>query len=145
MDERTINQILINEKCFIGTFARDLLPYKVKGNKALIANTDPSSKPGEHWIAIIIKDDGTGDYFDSYGLPPMHKEFLQFLNKNCPNGWTYNSLTLQCFSCMTCGHYCIAYIKFRCNGYSYCDFVSHFSNNKYLNDDIVQNYLFNLN
>jgi len=35
----------------------------------LVCNTDPSYKPGRHWIAIYIED-GRGEFFDSIGHRP---------------------------------------------------------------------------
>jgi hypothetical protein len=139
MDTHSINHYLKNEKNFIGTFARDQLPRILpKKFIALIVNTDPSTKPGEHWIAITFNKDGTGEYFDSYGLPPLNLEFIKFMQKHSPNGWVYNPVTLQCFDCITCGHYCIAYVKYRCHDYSFCDFLALFTSNTAHNDHIVR-------
>ena len=141
MDTVTINKLLWKVKCFIGTFARDTFPQKICPNKGLIVNTDLSSLPGEHWIAIIINHDGTGEYFDSYGLPPLHSEFIKFMFNNCPNGWIYNDIALQCLACITCGHYCVAYIKLRCHGYTLDEFVSLFTRDVTTNDVLIRNYI----
>lgn len=133
--------LLNNVKCFNGVYSRNQLPNKLKGFKTIICNTDPSYAPGEHWVAIVINSDGTGDYFDSYGLPPLHNEFKKFLHINCPNGWFHNPITLQCLSCVTCGHYCVAYIKMRCSGKSYCDFISLFTSNLVSNENIVKSLI----
>ena len=37
---------------------------------AYVINSDPSTEPGEHWIAVYFDKHGRGKYFDSYGLPP---------------------------------------------------------------------------
>ena len=37
---------------------------------AYVINSDPSSEPGEHWVAVYFDKRGRGEYFDSYGLPP---------------------------------------------------------------------------
>jgi hypothetical protein len=47
---------------FDGVFSRDRLPDKPR---LLVCNTDPSSRPGQHWIAIYVGEDGRGEYFDS--------------------------------------------------------------------------------
>src|SRR5580658_6478645 len=118
MDTKQIINELKHLPKFIGVFPRDLLPTRVKYPSCLIANTDPSSAPGEHWVAIILNRDRSGEYFDSYGLPPMHDEIIHFMNRTCPKGWTHNPITLQCIECVTCGDYCVYYLKLRSSGYS---------------------------
>jgi hypothetical protein len=141
MNTFSINKILKNEKGFVGTFARDEIPYKVGLGSFLVVNTDSSEKPGEHWIALAVNKDGSGEYFDSYGLLPLHIEFADFLFRNCPNGWNYNKVPLQCLECITCGHYCVVYIKLRSRGYSYCDYISLFTKNPNDNDKLIKFYL----
>ena len=56
---------------FLGVFAQDELPQQQQLPAAsfLIVNTDPSSKPGEHWILLWWSDEER-ILFDSYGLLP---------------------------------------------------------------------------
>jgi hypothetical protein len=142
MDSITIRKLLINVKTFIGVYPRDLIPQNVKTRPAsLIINTDASDKPGEHWIAIYLNENGSGEYFDSYGLPPLHNEISFYMNSMCPLGWAYNPITLQCLSCITCGHYCVLYVKIRNLNYTYCDFISLFTNNLNKNEKIVKKFV----
>ena len=46
---------------FQGVYSVDTLPDKPK---LLVCNTDPSTKPGKHWIAIYVDKRGLGEYFD---------------------------------------------------------------------------------
>ena len=119
MVTKEINKLLIDEKNYIGTFARDLLPNNLplRRKAGLIVNTDTHDLPVEHWIAIYLDGNGRGEYFDSYGLPPLHKEFIDFMRKNCRLGWCWNLVTLQCLTCITCGQYCLIYIKLTLNNY----------------------------
>jgi len=48
---------------FDGVFSVDTLPAKPH---LLVCNTDPSYRPGRHWICIFVED-GRGKYFDSFG------------------------------------------------------------------------------
>ena len=58
---------------FIGVYAADQLPHFIHTfPAAIIINTDPSHKSGEHWVAIYIANTGHGEYMDSYGLPPIY-------------------------------------------------------------------------
>ena len=141
METQEINRLLIVEKNYIGMFSRDLLPSNLplRRKAGLIVNTDTHDLPGEHWIAIYLDGNGRGEYFDSYGLPPLHKEFIDFMRKNCPLGWCWNSVTLQCLTCITCGQYCLIYIKLTLNNYSLCDYISLFTFNRNKNDLIIKN------
>jgi len=51
---------------FDGVFSVDSLP---NDQHLLVFNTDPSDKPGRHWIAIYIED-GCGEFFHSFGHQP---------------------------------------------------------------------------
>lgn len=137
MDSTTINKLLKNYSGYLGTFPRDMLPKIQQLPATLIVNTDPSTEPGEHWIAIHIDSNGNGEYFDSYGLPPLHKEIIVFLNKYCPLSYGYNPIILQCFDCTTCGRYCVLYCKYRCNSQSFCKFLVNFSTDTYKNNVII--------
>lgn len=145
MNSKDINKILKNCTGYIGTFPVDLLPLNIKKFPViLIVNTDPSYRPGEHWISIYIGANKTGEYFDSYGLPPLHPEIINFLDIMCPRGYNYNPHTLQCISCITCGYYCIIYVIFKSNKKSYCEFISLFSKNVYTNEVKVKNLIKNI-
>ena len=110
---------------FAGIYAKDELhKNQLRLPMGLIANTDKASDPGTHWIAIFIDKDGIGEYFDSYGLPPLLNEFTDFLHNFCINGYFYNRNILQCITCITCGQYCTAYLTARFNGISYSEYIS---------------------
>jgi len=92
---------------FDGVFSDDTLPNKPR---LLISNTDPSDKPGRHWICIYIKD-GRGEFFDSFGRRPS-VVFERYLNRHC-SFWTFNQRQLQSVVSKFCGHYCIYMLRSR--------------------------------
>ena len=117
-------------KChhFIGVYPRDKLPKKVyKRQTGLIINTDKSTDPGEHWVAVALLNNNSGEYFDSFGLPPLLSEIREFLENNCDNGWIYNPVTLQHPLSTSCGKYCVAYLNHRFNNSNYVEFINSFS------------------
>jgi len=141
MFRNQIEQKLYKEPNFIGVFARNTLPREIKTRPfALICNTDLIQEPGTHWIAIYCDKNGIGEYFDSYGLPPLYTEFEHFLYRNCPNGYMHNRIPLQCLDCVTCGEYCVAYVIFRLRNRSYADFISLFTSNPNVNDKLIKYY-----
>ena len=60
-----------------GVFARNELRSPTE-KCVFIYNTDCSHNEGTHWVALSINDQGERLYFDSYGLPPVFKEFSTF-------------------------------------------------------------------
>ena len=74
--------------------AKDLLPEKKPLDmKAYIVNTDISTDPGEHWVAIYFRRDQV-IYFDSYGRPPEEQYVLPFLERNSSR-WIHNKECLH--------------------------------------------------
>jgi len=67
MDTREIERFLEADsacrRVFQGVFSADTLPEQPR---LLVCNTDESTKPGQHWIAIYVGVDGCGEYFDSF-------------------------------------------------------------------------------
>jgi hypothetical protein len=109
-------------KYFAGVFARDKLPTSITYPCYLVANTHPSTKKGEHWVAFHFDSKGNGEYFDSYGKTPCKSELLSFL---LMNGMTYmwNDTPLQGLASTVCGQYCIAYLSKRASGDSMYDII----------------------
>lgn len=54
----------LTKDLFLGVFPRDALPPKPVKKKTFcfIINTDPSNKPGLHWLAIFVNG-GKGEFF----------------------------------------------------------------------------------
>ena len=72
MNSFEIYKIIKNDKFasknFIGVFARDQLPKKIKFPSSFIINTDKSNEPGEHWLAIFYDINGVCEFFDELML-----------------------------------------------------------------------------
>ena len=86
--------------------AKDLLPEKKPLDvKAYIVNTDISTDPGEHWVAIYFRRDQV-IYFDSYGRPPEEQYVLPFIERNSSR-WIHNKECLQSPWSKVCGMWCI--------------------------------------
>lgn len=124
---------------FRGVYAADQLPVKVREfPSAYIANTDPTSKPGTHWVAFYFADEVHGEFFDSYGMSPdfYNEKFEQFVKTNSST-WTFNDKKLQSLDSQVCGQYCLYYLLLRCRGITKSKIIEQFSDNVKRNDRYV--------
>ena len=71
-----INEILKNDKNFIGTFSKDNVPI-LKNNQSTIVNLADSFNKGTHWVSMKFIDNKLF-YFDSH----MGYHLFQILLKN---------------------------------------------------------------
>ena len=84
-----------------------------------IINTDPSTSPGQHWVAFFKgpnSDPKEIEFFDSYGQNPLTYGFhfpteIRVLS---------NSFPLQSLSTIVCGHYCILFLYLRSTNLLHC-------------------------
>ena len=103
---------------------------------ALVVNVDESNKPGSHWVAIYVDQDGSGVFFDSYGLPPSVSHHIDRLRRNSTS-YRWNIQQLQSVDSDVCGHYCVVFLFFVAHGYSLDMFCTLFCNDTISNDRLV--------
>jgi hypothetical protein len=138
MNTAKIERLLINQPDFQGVFSCDTLPTTPR---LLVCNTDPSSEPGEHWIAIYVDKNGRGEYFDSFGRPP-NKYFETYMN-SCCNRWIFNKKKLQSRISSFCGYYCCLFVVLRCRGLDMPKIVGLFTSDTGYNDWLVHRFVCN--
>ena len=126
-------------KKFCGVFPSDKLPQTIdKYPCGLVANTDPSTKSGKHWVSIYLSSPRKGSWFDSYGKSPESygAAFTGFLEKHYDD-WDFNNRKLQSDCSDVCGQYCIFFLSHKARGYSMNKIVQLFGNDTVLNDSKV--------
>ena len=111
MDTHQLRHVLTRDlgSSFGGVYPRDLLPPTLDG-KAIVINTDPHDQPGAHWVCVYLNSPVV-EYFDSYGLPPMHRDIQDFIarhGKPMHNPHVYQDLETD-----VCGQYCVYYLHQR--------------------------------
>ena len=121
---------------FQGVFSADTLPEKPR---LLVGNTDPSDKPGNHWIAVFVDSTGRGEYFDSFGRKPFGI-FERYMNKHCVE-WIFGTRQLQSIASSYCGFYCCFYCMLRCRGFDLTRIVNLFTRDTGFNDSIVRGFV----
>ena len=121
---------------------KDLLPQQREMDvRAFIVNTDDSDLPGRHWVSVYFSDNGDAYYFDSYGLPPIHEEILQFLKRHSKQNWisqegSYNHQRVQSLFSNVCGLYCVFALDTLARGYNIQHYLRHtFYPSKFFKND----------
>ena len=132
-----INNYLKNVKSFRGTFPLNKIPKFKTFPSSVIVNSQTDEYPGAHWLAVYINEKKQIFYFDSFGLGiieyRIHKSLSQYNNK-----YVYNKVCIQDVSSISCGLYCIAFIKKCTSETSFNNFINKFSNvNLLTNENIV--------
>ena len=124
MNSGQLTQCLLSDLCarctFRGVFPKDRLPLRVNTRypSAYVINTARHGGPGEHWVVVWLDRGGRGEYVDSYGLPPFHRDIETFLRRHCARGFHFSPRLLQGVLSMTCGPYCVYYILTKSRGFS---------------------------
>lgn len=137
-----MNMKKVTKQIFKGVYASNKLPkQKIKIKPACyIINTDPSTKPGTHWVAIYLPKNGKAEYFDSFGYEPKVKSIQKFLKRNSVN-FIYNPNQLQSPLSFVCGNYCCEYLLHKCQKKSNKSFFKkYYANDPIKNDDITLKY-----
>ena len=124
--------------------AADELPHVVKYEKlpiAIIQNTHPISRKGEHWVAHYIPNKNECEWFDSYGAhismyPSILTPKIQITRENCN--------ILQGPGSYECGGFCLMFLYSRVIGIDYNRFLNQFSYSGKRNDVIVKKFMSNL-
>lgn len=127
-------------------YAADELKF-VKGNQfAIVVNSDRAELPGQHWLAIYKdKNSRVMEFFDSFAIPIefYDNNFVKFLRERFASVKCSN-LQLQSLESECCGQFCLYFLYYRVNGYSFEDIIKSFSVKNYkLNDRIATNFVVN--
>jgi hypothetical protein len=138
-----LTYILQSDPCttlqFGGVFAKDQFPATTTGAlpRCYIVNSEPSSSPGAHWLAMWFPHGSDkAEFFDSYGRAP-DPAFAAMMRSHGHSTFRYNTTRLQGVS-TACGQYCLMYLLCRSRGISLDDFVDMFDVNDYAyNDSMV--------
>lgn len=141
MDTNKIYSLLKKRcgKTFVGVFASDRLPGSLPPRRPLIlvANTDPHTKNGEHWVCLYI--DNHGEYFDSFGEMPS-EIFHRYMDKFCST-WLKNSVKIQSVLSAMCGHHVVTYALMKMLGHSLHEIINMYTDDTAVNDMISHNFV----
>jgi hypothetical protein len=142
MNTTQIDSILLSNRhtrcVYGGCYPIDRLPTIEKLPYALVVNSDKSSGPGIHWLALYFSASDTSDFFDSLGNRPhvYSSQLSKYMRTYSQNQWT-NSQLVQSPLSATCGQHAIAFIVKRCAGLSADKILSDYGPKLSRNDDSV--------
>ncbi len=131
---------------FLGVLPCDYLPKTPLKNlpAMVIFNTDPSTEPGQHWVAVYINSDGVSCFFDSFGGAPTDPRFpknlCDFLKSNSTNV-EYSKKQVQDFTSDTCGQHCVFFLYHMSKGHVYDNIVKKYYDDLIKNDAMVVRFV----
>ena len=127
-----INEILKNNKNYIGTFSKNNVPI-FKNNESTLVNLADSNDVETHWIAMKFYNNKLY-YFDSYGISYTP----DVIRKQYPNSKIITNIyRIQSNSSNECGIFCIMFIQSNIKNESdYINFLLQFHKNNFEKNDI---------
>ena len=128
-----IENALKNISSFIGCFGSDKIPPVIKYPSSFVVNTEKESEPGTHWVAVYLTKT-TCYYFDSFGVGVLENDIWNFL-KTYYSKVIYSTIQIQHFTSVTCGHFCIGFLKLVNNKKSYMRFIHRFDHFDLIEND----------
>ena len=130
----------ITNKYFDGIYSSDTLIEIVEKPQLIICNTDPSDKPGEHWVLFFFHKNSV-DFFDSLGRDIKYygSVFVDFITSFVSNYKQCVKRT-QPIESDLCGQYCLYYAFAKCNGLSMEEIIDIIPNYKHVVDFVNRTY-----
>jgi len=134
----------VNNKCLVDNLCKfdvDKLHKSGKNKIALVFNTDPHNKGGEHWISMYIDCVGKNIeypciyFFDSAGNPPPKeiKNFIDDTRNNSDINFSYIENSIQHQKGNTeCGVYCLHFLSYMIEDGDFMNYIKNKKNDKFM-------------
>ena len=106
---------------FLGVFPSDINPINIIKSypTCFIMNTNPKSiSNGGHWLAFYLTSPTKLEFFDSLGLQ-LHYYISLFHYFSNFSHIMANKIPLQSTNSSICGDYCVSFLSFRMNHFSF--------------------------
>ena len=126
--------------CFDGIYSSDTLKEIKCKPELIICNTDPSHKPGKHWVLFYFEKN-TVDFYDSLGkdLSYYGDDFINFVKRFASE---YNQCTqrTQPLNSSLCGAYCLYYAYGKSHSYTMDKIVNSMITPEHVVDFVKRNF-----
>jgi len=123
----------------IGVFPADRLPVVKKYPSCFIANADPASQPGSHWVAFYIPNKDTCEFFDTYGGYTRNEYFKTYINKF--ENDVVSAKRLQSPFSTVCGQHALYFLFNRCRGLTFTQIVNMYSSDTLANNETICQFI----
>ena len=112
---RSLTYNIFTNPYFDGVYSIDTLKNIKQKPKLIICNTDPSNKPGKHWVLFFFDSKNSVDFYDSLGRDVSYygPEFVNFIKKFALY-LTSSCIRTQSINSSLCGEYCLFYAYKKC-------------------------------
>ena len=130
----------VTNKYFDGIFSSDTLKEITQKPNLIICNTDPSHKPGEHWVLFFFSENSV-DFYDSLGRDIKYygSVFIDFI-ANFVDDYKQCLKRTQPIKSDLCGQYCLYYAFAKCNGLPMEDIIQNMPNYEYVVSFVNRTY-----
>ena len=130
----------ITNNFFDGIYSSDTLKEIKEKPNLIICNTDPSDKPGEHWVLFFFSEKSV-DFYDSLGRDIKYygSVFIDFI-ANFVEYYKQCIERTQPVKSDLCGQYCLYYAFAKCNGISMEKIINNIPNYEYVVDFVNRTY-----
>ena len=122
--------------------------YKKEHRTYIIFNNQVRKKPGEHWLALYLYDNGCVDYFDSYGdtfgsFQSQYRTLFNTLIKHNIKIKHFSRIRVQDYESSLCGAHCLFFLTLRYMDVSFRNIYDkvYDSNDSVSNDSLVEKFL----
>ena len=114
----------VTREFFDGVYPVDHLKFVTQPPKLILVNTDPSYKPGKHWLLFFRDGNGAMEIFDSLGQDLRNFNFqIRHFAQKFDDTVRFIKYRVQPVNSALCGHYCLYYAYMRCSGNNMNDIV----------------------
>ena len=126
LSTKEINDYLKDDPFFIGCFPSNRLPEISKYPCSLIVNSEKAGHKGLHWYSLFLLKDKC-IFFDSFGFPCLEPDILKYLMRQSYKTVSYNKICIQDIMSVSCGLFCISFVKHVHSSESFGKFILNFS------------------
>ena len=130
----------VTNNYFDGIYSSDTLKDIVEKPELIICNTDPSDKPGEHWVLFFFRDKSV-DFFDSLGRDINYygSVFIDFI-ANFTRSYKQCIKRTQPVESDLCGQYCLYYASKVCSKLSMEEIIYNIPDYEYVVNFVNRNF-----